>query len=49
MKKSQWQEYHGFDDEEMELISLVVKETKGKITAIKDKPLNYEDVAYNRD
>jgi hypothetical protein len=46
MNKSKWQEYHGFTDEEMELISTIVKETNGKITAINPEVLDYETVKY---
>lgn len=48
MNKVSWQEYHGFNYNEMDLISLLVKEYNGKITAINQRILSYEIFAYNR-
>jgi hypothetical protein len=36
MNRVQWQIYHGFDDEDMDLIVACVEIFSGKITRIKD-------------
>lgn len=40
MTKEEWRVFHGFDEEEMERIDLLVKLTGGTITAIFERAKN---------
>lgn len=44
MTKSEWQVFHGFTDEEMNVIELALSISNGKITDIFNEPLKYQDI-----
>lgn len=46
MTKDEWQTYHQFDDNDMELIEACLN-FGGKITMIFDKPLGYGIIKFN--
>jgi hypothetical protein len=37
MNRQEWQKYHGFDDQDMALISAILKEFNGSIVSIKER------------
>lgn len=44
MDKLSWQIHHGFSDKDMSQIELALSISDGKITAIFDEPLKYQDI-----
>lgn len=47
MNKLEWQQLYGFDDSDMERIELALSYGE-KITAVNERPLDYEEITYNR-
>ncbi len=46
MNKKQWQEYHGFYDDDMALIEIALSYGR-MITAVFDRPLGYDIIKYS--
>lgn len=44
MTKDEWAKHHGFDEETMKIIELALSISEGKITAIFDQSLKYQDI-----
>ncbi len=44
MTKEEWRIHHGFTLEELAQIELALSISEGKITAIFDSPLKYQDI-----
>lgn len=42
--KKEWQEHHGFSDEDMAQIELSLSISKGRITDIFNEPLKYQGI-----